>query len=558
MGDKSTLIDARRKNWFWDYNDIFGSELTPNAKLVRLYLAKCADNNTRQAWPSLSNIAENCGISRTTAKKVINELVEAGWLIKKTRKEDGVYTSNLYYLPDPDEIAKNKSKANGQKRGRADNDLPCNEMAGVGQNPTHGRVNTDPGVGRETTPNNTNILTIPNEQYFIKDRVTNDSLRSSLVTRAQQKSEQETDTEDINIEKLPVERELIIEQETAFTDAGVINKKSPVEKEPILNQDMLSVDVDIYNNMPVENVIVFKQETISTEPGINNKKPPVEKESDLYQKTLPQEETLNNIPAEKESILNQEQISIETGVNNKKSTVEKELNLTQDTLSTRTDGINNQMPVESESILEQGEISTETGVNNKKPTAERELNINQDTLSIGTGGINNMPVEKEPDLNQEISTIEVTPQITNADLITALGDSLREAWDGPPAKAYAIAGRMYYLYDFAAAEASINIFRRRVEEGSKLKNPVAYLMKVAREKKKEFESQCFESQCEEPQLEELDYFSAKYPEEHKKRVMEAKKVSAEHEQYLRDFRDLLVNKSPPSIPGFTTPGESFN
>jgi len=160
MGDKSTLIDARRKNWFWDYNDIFGSELTPNAKLVRLYLAKCADNNTRQAWPSLSNIAENCGISRTTAKKVINELVEAGWLIKKTRKEDGVYTSNLYYLPDPDEIAKNKSKANGQKRGRADNDLPCNEMAGVGQNPTHGRVNTDPGVGRETTRNNTHIVSI--------------------------------------------------------------------------------------------------------------------------------------------------------------------------------------------------------------------------------------------------------------------------------------------------------------------------------------------------------------------------------------------------------------
>jgi len=454
MGDKSTLIDARRKNWFWDYNDIFGSELTPNAKLVRLYLAKCADNNTRQAWPSLSNIAENCGISRTTAKKVINELVEAGWLIKKTRKEDGVYTSNLYYLPDPDEIAKNKSKANGQKRGRADNDLPCNEMAGVGQNPTHGRVNTDPGVGRETTRNNTHIVTIPNEQDYIKDRVTNDSLRSSLVTRGQQKSEQETDIQNFNIET----SEITLESD--LTSPGVFNKK-----------------------IPVENVTVFKQETISSEPGINNKRAHVEREPELNQEAL----------------------------------------------------------------------FTETGVNNKKSTAERELNINQDTLSIGTGGINNMPVEKEPDLNQETSTVEVTPQITNADLITALGDSLREAWDGPPAKAYAVAGRMYYLYDYPAAEAAINIFSRRVEQGFKPKNPVAYLMKVAREKKKEFESQ-----CEEPQLEELDYFSAKYPEEHKKRVMEAKKVSAEHEQYLRDFRDLLVNKSPPSIPGFTTPGESFN
>ena len=100
-----------------------------------------------------------------------------------------------------------------------------------------------------------------------------------------------------------------------------------------------------------------------------------------------------------------------------------------------------------------------------------------------------MPV-KEPDLNQETLPAKKsvnTHQITNADLITTLGDSLREAWDGPPAKAYAIAGRMYYLYDYPAAEASIIIFRRRIEEGFKPKNPVAYLMKVAREKK-EFES----------------------------------------------------------------------
>jgi len=210
------------------------------------------------------------------------------------------------------------------------------------------------------------------------------------------------------------------------------------------------------------------------------------------------------------------------------------------------------MPVESESILEQGEIFTETGVNNKKSTAERELNINQDTLSIGTGGINNMPVEKEPDLNQETSTVEVTPQITNADLITALGDSLREAWDGPPAKAYAIAGRMYYLYDYPPAEAAINIFSRRVEQGFKPKNPVAYLMKVAREKKKEFESEYEVSQPEE----ELEYFSVQYPEEHKKRVAEAKRVSAEHERYLKDYRDFLINKAPP-IPGFITPGGCY-
>lgn len=420
MGDKSTLIDARRKNWFWDYNDIFGSELTPNAKLVRLYLAKCADNNTRQAWPSLSNIAENCGISRTTAKKVINELVEAGWLIKKTRKEDGVYTSNLYYLPDPDEIAKNKSKANGQKRGRADNDLPCNEMAGVGQNPTHGRVNTDPGVGRETTRNNTHIVTIPNEQDYIKDRVTIDSLRSSIVTRGPQiENEQETDIQNSCIEPFQI-------PENDLTSAGIFEEKDSSERK-----------------------------------------------CDLFKKIIPGD--------------------------------------------------------------------TRTGINDKDSTSEKVSSLSDKVTGSSNTSNTNESIE-----------IQETPQITNRDLITMLGDTLREAWDGPPGKAYAIAGRMYYLYDYPAAEASINNFCRQVKNGFKPKNPIAYLMKVAREKKKEFESEYEVSQPEE----ELEYFSIQYPEEHKKRVAEAKRVSAEHERYLKDYRDFLINKAPP-IPGFITPGGCY-
>lgn len=260
----------------------------------------------------------------------------------------------------------------------------------------------------------------------------------------------------------------------------------------------------------------------------------------------------NKSPVDREPIIKQDVLSIDAGVYNNSSPAKKGTNFNENTLSTEPGVNNKRAAVEREPDKNQEMSITDAGVNNKKSPVEKELNLNQKTLPKEES-LNIMPVKKEPDLNQETLPAKEsvnTLQITNADLITTLGDSLREAWDGPPAKAYAIAGRMYYLYDYPAAEASINIFRRRIEEGFKPKNPVAYLMKVAREKKKEFESQ-----CEEPQLEEdLDYFSAKYPEEHLKRVEDAKKVCAEHEQYLRDFLD---NKSPPSVPGFSTPGEKL-
>ena len=53
------LKDKRRKNWFWDSNFVFGSNLSAHAKLIRLYLAKCS-NDARQAWPSYNKIAKDC------------------------------------------------------------------------------------------------------------------------------------------------------------------------------------------------------------------------------------------------------------------------------------------------------------------------------------------------------------------------------------------------------------------------------------------------------------------------------------------------------------------
>lgn len=159
-----TLKDERRKNWFWDSNDIFSSDLSAYAKLVRLYLARCA-NGDRQAFPSYNRIAKDCGISRDTAKRAVAELEEKGWVVKRLQKrEDGEHLSNVYHLCDPPETVKKEiaKSVNDSEGGRCSQHPPCHNLEGVGADSTHvGAVCTQ--VGADTAYNNTNI-TIPSEQ----------------------------------------------------------------------------------------------------------------------------------------------------------------------------------------------------------------------------------------------------------------------------------------------------------------------------------------------------------------------------------------------------------
>lgn len=98
------LNDGRKKNWFWDYNCIFDTNLTEHAKLIRLFLARCADNDSRQSFPSINTIAQKCSISRPTVKRALAELEETGWLKKAHRyTENGDFTSNIYTLLVPEE-----------------------------------------------------------------------------------------------------------------------------------------------------------------------------------------------------------------------------------------------------------------------------------------------------------------------------------------------------------------------------------------------------------------------------------------------------------------------
>ncbi len=161
-GKEVILRDERRKNWFWDYNSVFRSNLTAHAKLVRLYLAQCA-NRDRMAWPSMKTIADACGISRATAKRAVNELVEEGWLKKMIRqKESGEYISNVFELCDPPDQDERERKTD-QHGGGVTQTLPCHDLTGgVGSEGT-GIGSHRTGVGSERAINNTNI-TILKEQ----------------------------------------------------------------------------------------------------------------------------------------------------------------------------------------------------------------------------------------------------------------------------------------------------------------------------------------------------------------------------------------------------------
>ncbi|MBE3582221.1 MAG: helix-turn-helix domain-containing protein [Thermoanaerobacteraceae bacterium] len=207
--NSAVLQDNRRKNWFWDHNYIFDLGLSCYAIVVRLYLARCANEN-RQAWPSLSKIAAHCGISRQTAKRAINELIEKGLLAKETRmSEAGDYETNVYVLLDPnlDSIASGNAQKQDApaKGGRLPQDLPCNEMTGgVGYHRTYlGYYRTY--VGPVVDSNNTQYNNINNVVV-----VNNIPPQDTKATSEIQQPEKEVDScpqEDLpspQIEKHPV------------------------------------------------------------------------------------------------------------------------------------------------------------------------------------------------------------------------------------------------------------------------------------------------------------------------------------------------------------------
>ena len=168
--EQQVLADNRKRGWFWDYNDVFGSSLSEHAIVVRLFLARCANKN-QEAWPSLKTIARNCRISKPTAIKAVRELESQGWIRRTVRKNNDEFDNTVYYLEDPpeapggcEEVDSPPATEGGGKAG-----LPPGKNEGVVKQVDH-LVNTVdypgkaglPGVVKPVDPNNTHI-TIPIE-----------------------------------------------------------------------------------------------------------------------------------------------------------------------------------------------------------------------------------------------------------------------------------------------------------------------------------------------------------------------------------------------------------
>lgn len=80
------------------FRSIYASDLNHRAKSVYMYLKDRADSEGR-CWPAIKTIALELGLSRSTVKRALDDLVRAGLLRKDPRwRENGSYTSNLYQI----------------------------------------------------------------------------------------------------------------------------------------------------------------------------------------------------------------------------------------------------------------------------------------------------------------------------------------------------------------------------------------------------------------------------------------------------------------------------
>ena len=82
------------------FRNIYNSNLSHRAKSVYMYLKDRADSEER-CWSASRTIALELGLSRSTVKRALDELVEAGDIIKQARSDErknGGQTSNLYTL----------------------------------------------------------------------------------------------------------------------------------------------------------------------------------------------------------------------------------------------------------------------------------------------------------------------------------------------------------------------------------------------------------------------------------------------------------------------------
>ncbi|MDD4565862.1 MAG: helix-turn-helix domain-containing protein [Eubacteriales bacterium] len=88
----------KRTGYFYINNGIFIEDISANAKIVYMYLCKCADYFGK-SWPAHKTIAGACSLSVSSLKLAIKELKERKLLTVSPRyREEGGKSSNLYMI----------------------------------------------------------------------------------------------------------------------------------------------------------------------------------------------------------------------------------------------------------------------------------------------------------------------------------------------------------------------------------------------------------------------------------------------------------------------------
>jgi DNA-binding transcriptional regulator YhcF (GntR family) len=83
------------------YNDFLKSKLlTPDAKIVFIYLRMHSDNSTGRSFPSLNTLAKETGLSKRTVQRCLLELQDKGAVSIEHRSNDRGTQSNLYTIYD--------------------------------------------------------------------------------------------------------------------------------------------------------------------------------------------------------------------------------------------------------------------------------------------------------------------------------------------------------------------------------------------------------------------------------------------------------------------------
>ena len=80
------------------FTKLYQTDLPHRAKLVYIYLHDRMDSE-KKAWPGLGTIAKDLSLSRSTVKRAVKDLEQAGLIRKEPHfRENGSATSIRYYL----------------------------------------------------------------------------------------------------------------------------------------------------------------------------------------------------------------------------------------------------------------------------------------------------------------------------------------------------------------------------------------------------------------------------------------------------------------------------